>query len=272
MKIMKSYQHLMPLVGIPLLMISGVILYFPHVAVQLFKIHWLVLLAALVVACGPWGKRRLAMAEEMPRYSRPAWLAQIISLQLCLGAIFLGISVVCGQTAPVLTTPHPHIFQSTLRQLLVSEGLFPWAFFALMAVRMGYCSYCRQEDAYLATALRLMYQHRSVAVTINFIGRFATFLAYGSTFGLISLLWASMDTTSPPHHRICLNTLTPHCFFIIDEHHQNISTPFKKMAWGKITVNSGLIFVGVLPSRWHLADQRAFSTSNKRSDGAPPLC
>ena len=193
MKIMKSYRQLIPVVGIPILAISAIILYFTNTAVQLFKIHWLALAAVLVFAVGPWGRQRLTTAAgETPRYSLWHWLGRIAALQLCLGAVFLGISAVCGQTAP--TTP-PALLQYSLTQLLVAEGLFPWAFFTMAAVAMGYHSYCRRENSYLATTLNPLISNPAAMVVINFIGKLATFVAYSVTFCLVASLWANVGTT-----------------------------------------------------------------------------
>lgn len=179
------------------LVISGVILYFPA-ATHIFKIHWLALAAVVILASGRRGKQRLSTNnDEPPRYQRGAWLGQLLFLQLCLSAVFLGISSVCGQSLPVLTAPQPGLFQQTLSQLLVDEGLFPWAFVALMAVSMGYYSYCKGQDAYLATTLSALTNHPGVKIIINFIGRLGTALAFASTFFFISLLWASVATTIP---------------------------------------------------------------------------
>ena len=112
------------------------------------------------MAAGRWGKQRLSVDnDEPPRYRRWAWIAQIVCLQLCLGAVFLGISSVSGQTLPVLTTPQPGLFQFTMTQLLVSEGLFPWAVFALTGVALGFYSYCKSQDAYLATTVSALIDH-----------------------------------------------------------------------------------------------------------------
>ncbi len=197
MKIMKSYPLWIPIGAIPVALISGVILYFPA-AVQLYKIHWLALLAVLVIACGPWGKRQVTDTNPaIPRYRFGYWLAQIVILQLCLGAVFLGISAACGEAAPVLTIPQPQLFHPTLNQLLISEGLFPWALIALIAVGMDYYSYQRGQDAYLATLFNPIIQQNLAKIIINFLGRLATLWAYASTFCLISLLWASLISISP---------------------------------------------------------------------------
>jgi choline-glycine betaine transporter len=195
MKIMKSYYQWILPIAIPLLAVSVLFLYFPTVAAQWFKIHWLALAATLIMAVGPWGKLRLAAHEaEPPRFSRWNALLQIIGLQLCMTAVFLGISTLCGQTMPIFTTPQPALFERTLSELLVAQGLFPWAFIALLAVKFGYWSYRRGEDAYLATTMdsRLRGNDKLTGVAINFIGRLNTFFAYALTFCLTSLLWAGL--------------------------------------------------------------------------------
>jgi choline-glycine betaine transporter len=198
MKIMKSYRQLIPVVGIPLLGISAGILYFSNAAVQFFKIHWLALLVVLVIAVGPWGRQRLAVAEhDTKRYSFWHWLGRILVLQLCLGAVFIGMTAGCALTSTPFTTFVPALFQQTMTQLLVNEGLFPWAFFALIAVGMGYYSYFRREDAYLATIARVLARNPSIAAVINFLGRLATVIAYATAFCLISLLGANVTALSP---------------------------------------------------------------------------
>ena len=207
MKIMKSYRQLIPVVAIPLLAISGVIVYFSSAAIQLFKIHWLALLMVLIFAIGPWGKQRLAPpGEETPRYPFWNWLGRIVSLQLCLGAVFLGVNAACAHTSSSFTPPQPALFQQTLKQLLVYEGLSPWAFFTLIAISMGYCSYCLQKDAYLADTVGTLARNPTVRVVINFLGRMATAIAYSSAFCLISLLGASVVTVFPT---VIGFTLTP---------------------------------------------------------------
>lgn len=196
MKIMKSYRQWIPVVAIPVLVVSGAILYFSTAAVHFFKIHWLALAAVGLIACLPLGKQRLAAhAEETPRYALWGWLGQVLGLQLCVGAVFAGVSVVCAQSA-ALATAQPTPLSFTFTQLLVSEGLFPWAFCALTAACLGYYSYCQRQDAYWATTVSGLINHPTAQVIINFTSRLATLLAYGGTFSLLSLLWISA-TTSP---------------------------------------------------------------------------
>lgn len=209
MKILKTYYHLIPIIATPLILICGIILwFFSGPMVQFFKIHWLVLAIALIISFTPIGKIRLANSQDEPPKYRPAvWLAQIFLLQVCVLAVFLGISSVCGETAPVLTNPHPLNFQKTLSHLFISEGLFPWAWYALIAVCFGFYSYYRQQDAYLATISSPYSQNTAPFIVINFIGRFSSIIAYAVTFGLISLLWASVLTTTPIVTGFSLTTL-----------------------------------------------------------------
>ncbi len=196
---MKSYRHLIPIIGFPLFVICGIIAwFFTQPLVQFYKIHWLALLFALIIAFSPWGNKRLIAEEnELPRHKPWAWLARIVFLQVCFLALFLAICTVCGRTAPALTSAHAAAFQQTTTQLLVYEGLFPWAFFALMAVMFGYLSYCRRQDAYLATTLDPLIQNSLAIVSVDFLGRTASIIAYASTFALVGLLWASVLTTTP---------------------------------------------------------------------------
>ena len=196
---MKSYRQWIPRIGLPLIVIGLVLVYFSQIAVHIFMVHWLALGMALVMICGPWGGKRLAVdPEEKPRYGRAGWIGRIIALQLCLWALFLGVSTVCGETAPALTTPQPELFQHTLLQLGLKQGLFPWAFVALIAVAAGYYSYCQQKDAYLSTLLgRLTQRHAVLEIAINFIGRLNTLLAYAITLALIAVLWASVGSLFP---------------------------------------------------------------------------
>ncbi len=196
MKILKSYWSWIPLGILIALLVAAIILYFPW-AGQIFKIHWLILVIVLVIACGPWGKIRLGQAEEPPRYRPWAWLLQVIFLQVCYIAVFWGISVVCAQSLPILTSHQPAIFQKTMLQLGTNEGLFPWAFVALLGIIFGFYSYNRRMDAYFAATVSNFRKREAVDVVINFIARLATALAYAGTLCLIALLWVSSAAIFP---------------------------------------------------------------------------
>ena len=201
MKILKTYQQLIPIIAIPLILLSGILVwFFPNIVAQAFQAHWIILLIALGIACGPWGKQRLVVhTDETPRYSLLSWLSRILLLQLCWYAIFFGISMACGQIAPILTIQHPHLLQQTLNQILFKEGLFPWALVALLAVSFGYYSYCRQQNAYLSTTIQAVVVNTPadrIGIVINSCGSFSVLLAYASTFAWLSLLWAGGFTAT----------------------------------------------------------------------------
>lgn len=192
MKIMKSYRQLIPLVGIPLAGLSAFFLYFSSLVVEFFKIHWLALGILLILAIGHKGGLRLAPShDEKPRYTLWSWLARIFGVQICLYALFLGITTACAQTSSVFTVPQTGLFQQTLSKLLVGEGLMPWGFTALTSIAIGRVSYCLGKDAFLADTVKFVQPHTAVWVAVNFIGRAATFLAYSAAFAFITLLGAS---------------------------------------------------------------------------------
>lgn len=196
---MKSYRQWVYIIGIPLFAIGGIILYFPSVAIQIFKLHWLSLLTLLIILCSPRRRNlRLASTEsEPPRYTRASWLLQIFILQLSFFAVFLGICVCCGVSAPVNTTAHTGLFAETMHKTLISQGLFPWGFYTIIAILMGKYAYCRREDAYLATTLGPLASNPLLKISINFSARVLTLTAFGVTICLLSLLWASMGSVYP---------------------------------------------------------------------------
>ncbi|GEM_PF-6053841 len=192
MKIIQSSRQWILIIALPLLLISFSILYFPQVSLQIFRVHGLALLVLAGIAISPWGSIRLGHYKE-ERYSWSQWFLLIIGLQLCLMALFLGVTTICGLNAP---SPQFNLFKSTLTQLSIKEGLFPWAFYTLIAIIMGYYSYCRREDAYLFSTLKLFTQRPLIRIVVNFMGRLATTFAYSSTFALIGLLGASAATAT----------------------------------------------------------------------------
>lgn len=195
---MKSYSLWVFIIGLPILVLAGSVLYFPHSAVQIFKLHWVCWLILAIMLCGRRRKLRLAANElEPPRYTRLSWLLQIFTLQLSITAVFLGICACCGQSAPVNINPQAGLFAQSMAQFLIAQGLFPWGFYAVSAILMGDYAYRRREDAYWGTVLGPLISNTLVKVSINFIARALTMTAYGLTICLISLLWASMVTAFP---------------------------------------------------------------------------
>lgn len=195
MKIMKSYWQWIFIIGIPLLLVSSIALYYPNIALQIFKLHWLAVLLLLIVLCSPKTDLRLAATDlEPPRYTRRSWLLQIVILQLSSMAVFLGICVCCGVSAPVNTHPHLGLFSQTMRENLVSLGLFPWGFIALTAVLIGEMAYRQKKDAYWTSILDSWISNPLITIGINFIGRMLIILIFGISICIMSLLWASMGT------------------------------------------------------------------------------
>jgi choline-glycine betaine transporter len=207
MKIMQSYRWLIPVGMIILFIISAIILSFPG-AIQIFKFHWLVLAAAVVICCSPLGSKQFGIDQGVQkRYRLGAWISQVVFLQFCLGAIFFGIFVTCAQKVPVLTSPQPQLFQDSWYQMLVSEGLFPWAIVGLFAISFSFWSYQKNQDAYFASTVAFIVNKPLVSIIINFIARSATTFVYSSTLCLISLLWASFIGNLPVSTGFALATL-----------------------------------------------------------------
>ncbi len=181
MKIMASYFRLVPVIGIPLFLISCALLWFFYPQINdLFKIHWLFLVGAILFALLPAGKTRLQNSAAIP--IKPlGWFFKVILLQLCLYAVFLGISYFSDD----------HHFGRVTQTLLFSEGLYPWGFILLIAISAGYRHDQLHRDVYPHTLTEPLKLSAPYQVTIDYCSRLASLLFIASTFALICILWIS---------------------------------------------------------------------------------
>ncbi|MBS0352105.1 MAG: BCCT family transporter [Proteobacteria bacterium] len=197
MKIMQSYQSWIPAGTVILFAMSAVILSFPG-AIHVFKFHWLSLAAVLIICFSPLGNKKFGTDQGVQkRYQWWSWLWQVFFLQGCLGAIFFGILVTCAIKVPVLTPAQPQLLQNSWYQLLISQGLFPWAVVGLLAITFSFWSYQKNQDAYFASLIKTLNQKALIEIIINFFGRCSTVFVYCSTLCLLGLLWASFIGNLP---------------------------------------------------------------------------
>lgn len=178
---MTSYFRLVPIIGIPVFLISFGLLWFFYPQInQLFKIHWVFLVGAILFALLPTGKIRL---ENSAAIHTKLWsgFLQIIVLQLCLYAVFFGISYFSDN----------NYFGRSTQTLLISEGLYPWGFILLIAISAGYRHYQLHQDVYPHTLIEPVKLSEPYQVTIDYCARLANMFFITSTFALICLLWVS---------------------------------------------------------------------------------
>lgn len=195
MKIVKPRQDLLFTLGPILLFTFFVFAYWlrPQVLATL-HCNWLVLVCAAILIITPWGNRKLiAESHEKPRNSPLLWLAQIAGLQLCLLGLYLGISSVAQHNINGITPNPTTLFGDTLHLLLSQYALLPWTLYTFMALAMGYCSYCRNENAYASTTLFPLFKsdvQQTFGLIINSLAKQATTIVFATTFAFISLMFA----------------------------------------------------------------------------------
>lgn len=197
MKIVKVRTDLVFLVT-PIILLCGFLslwLWHRELSVMFYS-HWFALAICALLILTPWGNTRLqSNIDTRPRQPVVQWLAQLFALQFCVTAVYFGISLVSGQTLPVMTSTHEGLFIDSLTHLLTTWGLFPWAFIALMSITMGIYSYRRNRDSYVSTTLQPLLKsdpQQPGGLIVNTLAKLGTLMVFAISFAFMSLLLASL--------------------------------------------------------------------------------
>jgi glycine betaine transporter len=122
------------------------------------------LIFSLVLALGPWGKRKLGKADEQPEFSTVSWLAMLFSAGMGAGLLFWGAAepIMHFSTPPTAAPFSPEAARQAMVITAFHWGLQAWAVYCVGALVLGYFSF-RLGSSFLAGGpLRAAYKGRWV--------------------------------------------------------------------------------------------------------------
>jgi len=181
--------------------------------IKAFYFHWAALAIVILFCCLPFANQKLAAtSNEKPRYSFHSWLIRLFSLQLSLFFVFIGIATVFTYWLPPQGSIDPAAISQSLHTFLKCDGLFPWALFALFAVRLGYVSYIQNQDAYLSHLSIPLFNsqpNKLIGMILNLQARLATTTILATSFAFMILLVVSLllPKAAPFHPGFQIKTL-----------------------------------------------------------------
>jgi len=153
MKYIKTRKDLIFAIN-PLFVLAGIFLFcfLPRAICSAFYAFWITTAFALFLIVTPFGNQRLSShtGTTTPRLPWQQWYFCIVILELTLLGVYCGISFVSSQALPIDGSIQPHLFSRSLQTELLQYGLFPWTFYALIAVGMGVLAYCQETNAYFS--------------------------------------------------------------------------------------------------------------------------
>ena len=192
-----------------LFVLCSVLLYtfVPNDVAMFANLNWIALLLIVIVAITPLGSRKLQAIEQTPpdtekknkqqatetlkKQSIKTWLCNIFLLQISVGLIYYGTAMMTGVVLPLAKKTHPEAFMQSLNQILIHNGLFPWALVALFGLCFGIVAYRKNKDGYFNTVILASFKkiNPNSGIIIDNIGRSLIYsaLALSTIIACISL-------------------------------------------------------------------------------------
>lgn len=108
----------------------------------------LLVLLALVIAIGPWGKIKLGRAGDKPEFGLFSWLAMLFAAGMGSGLIFWGVAEPIYHYAnpPAFAANDPSPQDMALALTYFHWGIHAWSIYAIAGLVMAWFAFNRQRD------------------------------------------------------------------------------------------------------------------------------
>lgn len=162
--------------------------YFPAVLLSLFHGFWVAIVIAIFFILTPFGNTRFSDKKKL---SGVQWIACIVFLEVALLCIYANMTFLNNAFFSERNVTNTHLLFTSLKTMLLSYGLFPWAMYAAIAVGMGKLAYQKNTDAYFHQLLKIKKNRSIIADIINVTARRCTLFAFSILLLFMTLTFMS---------------------------------------------------------------------------------
>ncbi|MEP0265364.1 BCCT family transporter [Dokdonia sp.] len=138
----------------------------------------------LVLALSPFGKKKLGKPEDIPEFSRWAWIAMLYSAGMGAGILLRAVQepVFMQQNPPIQTGNSSEII--ALEYTFYQWGFTAWAFYGLFALIIGYYLFSKDRPALISSSIQSITKHKGTRHSIDILATVTTVFGLVGAVGL----------------------------------------------------------------------------------------
>ncbi len=138
----------------------------------------------LVVAFSRFGKQKLGRPEDVPEFSRWAWIAMLYSAGMGAGILLRAVQepVFMQQNPPIQTGASAETI--ALEYTFYQWGFTAWAFYGLFALIIGYYLFTKKRSALMSASIQSLTKHKLPTHGIDILATVTTVFGLVGAVGL----------------------------------------------------------------------------------------
>lgn len=147
------------------------------------------IIAAIIIAAGPYGRIKLGKDEDKPEFSNFQWLSMLFGGGMGIGLVFWSV------TEPMMHYLNPpfgeaqtqEAIDTALRMTFFHWGLHPWIIFAIGGLALAYFQFRKDMPFLISSAFYPLIGERvhcPIGKAIDIIAVFATIFGVATSLGL----------------------------------------------------------------------------------------
>lgn len=147
------------------------------------------IIAAIIIAAGPYGRIKLGKDEDKPEFSNFQWLSMLFGGGMGIGLVFWSVSepMMHYLNPPFGEAQTQEAIDTALRMTFFHWGLHPWIIFAIGGLALAYFQFRKDMPFLISSAFYPLIGervHGPIGKAIDIIAVFATIFGVATILGL----------------------------------------------------------------------------------------
>lgn len=147
------------------------------------------IIAAIIIAAGPYGKIKLGKDEDKPEFSNFQWLSMLFGGGMGIGLVFWSVSepMMHYLNPPFGEAQTQEAIDTAMRMTFFHWGLHPWIIFAIGGLALAYFQFRKDMPFLISSAFYPLIGervHGPIGKAIDIIAVFATIFGVATSLGL----------------------------------------------------------------------------------------
>lgn len=147
------------------------------------------IIAAIIIAAGPYGKIKLGKDEDKPEFSNFQWLSMLFGGGMGIGLVFWSVSepMMHYLNPPFGEAQTQEAIDTATRMTFFHWGLHPWIIFAIGGLALAYFQFRKDMPFLISSAFYPLIGervHGPIGKAIDIIAVFATIFGVATSLGL----------------------------------------------------------------------------------------
>lgn len=147
------------------------------------------IIAAIIIAAGPYGKIKLGKDEDKPEFSNFQWLSMLFGGGMGIGLVFWSVSepMMHYLNPPFGEAQTQEAMNTAMRMTFFHWGLHPWIIFAIGGLALAYFQFRKNMPFLISSAFYPLIGekvHGPIGKAIDIIAVFATIFGVATSLGL----------------------------------------------------------------------------------------